>query len=220
MSIQTLQMTDELNDYLLKFGVRDDDLLRSLREETARDPMAQMQISPEQGQFLYLLVKMLSARNILEVGTFTGYSALNMARALPDDGRLICCDISDEWTRIARRYWKQDGQDHKINLKLAPAAETLKGLLEDGKQRTFDFAFIDADKENYDTYYELCLKLMRPGGVIAFDNVLWSGAVVKPANNSESTIAIKALNRKLHDDCRVELSLLPIGDGLTLARKC
>ena len=220
MSIQTLQMTDELNDYLLKFGVRDDDLLRSLREETARDPMAQMQISPEQGQFLYLLVKMLGARNILEVGTFTGYSALNIARALPVDGRLICCDVSDEWTRIARRYWKRGGQDHKIDLKLAPAAETLKSLLEDGKQRTFDFAFIDADKENYDTYYELCLKLMRPGGVIAFDNVLWSGAVAKPANNSESTVAIKALNRKLHDDCRIELSLLPIGDGLTLARKC
>lgn len=219
MSRQTLQMTDELADYLLQFGVRDDDILRALREETACDPMAQMQISPEQGQFLYLLIKMLGARNIIEVGTFTGYSALNMARALPNDGRLICCDVSEEWTSIARKYWKQAEQDHKIDLKLAPAAETLKNLLNKSKQRTFDFAFIDADKENYDTYYELCLKLMRPGGVIAFDNMLWSGSVADKGNHSETTVALKKLNRKLHDDQRVELSLLPVGDGFTLVRK-
>ena len=178
-----------------------------------------MQIGADQGQFMGLLVEIMGVRNALEVGTFTGYSALAVALALPDDGRLVACDVSEEWTAIARRYWEEAGVAHKIDLRLAPALETLEGLLAEACAGTFDFAFIDADKEGYDVYYERALELMRTGGLIALDNMLWEGKVVDPAVMDVDTQAIRAMNMKLAGDARVTLSLLPIGDGLTLARK-
>ena len=178
-----------------------------------------MQIGADQGQFMGLLVEIMGVRNALEVGTFTGYSALAVALALPDDGRLVACDVSEEWTAIARRYWEEAGVAHKIDLRLAPALETLEGLLAEGCAGTFDFAFIDADKEGYDIYYERALELMRTGGLIALDNMLWEGKVVDPAVMDVDTQAIRAMNMKLAGDARATLSLLPIGDGLTLARK-
>ena len=193
--------------------------MRRLREETASLEGASMQIGADQGQFMGLLVEITGARNALEVGTFTGYSALAVALALPDDGRLVACDVSEEWTAIARRYWEEAGVAHKIDLRLAPALETLEGLLAEGCAGTFDFAFIDADKEGYDVYYERALELMRTGGLIALDNTLWEGKVVDPAVVDVDTQAIRAMNMKLAGDARVTLSLLPIGDGLTLARK-
>lgn len=208
-----------LYGYLLQHSLRDDPLLQALREETARDPMARMQIAPEQGQFMALLVQLIGARRIIEIGTFTGYSSLCMARALPDDGYLLCCDIDDTWTSIARRYWQQAGVSHKIDLQLAPASETLLAQLDRQQQGTFDLAFIDADKENYDTYYEHCLQLIRPNGLILFDNMLWSGRVADPAVQDADTQALRAMNRKLHQDQRVDISLLPMADGITLARK-
>lgn len=208
-----------LYGYLLQHSLRDDPLLQALREETARDPMARMQIAPEQGQFMALLVQLMGARRIIEIGTFTGYSSLCMARALPDDGYLLCCDIDDTWTSIARRYWQQAGVSHKIDLQLAPATQTLQAQLEHQQQDTFDLAFIDADKENYDTYYELCLQLIRPNGLILLDNMLWSGRVADPAVQDADTQALRAMNRKLHQDERVDISLLPMADGITLARK-
>jgi caffeoyl-CoA O-methyltransferase len=182
-------------------------------------PGGGMQISPEQGQFMALLLELLDARRIIEVGTFTGYSALRMVLALPADGRIIACDINKETTAVARRYWAEAGVADKIDLRLAPAAETLNGLLRDGQAGRFDFMFVDADKTGYDTYYELGLKLLRPGGLMAIDNVLWNGAVVDDKDGSDDTQAIRALNAKLKDDARVSLSLVPIGDGLTLARR-
>ena len=193
--------------------------MRRLREETASLDEASMQIGADQGQFMGLLVEIMGARNALEVGTFTGYSALAVALALPDDGRLVACDVSEEWTAIARRYWEEAGVAHKIDLRLAPALETLEGLLAEGCAGTFDFAFIDADKEGYDAYYERALELMRTGGLIALDNTLWEGKVVDPAVADGDTQAIRAMNAKLAGDARVTLSLLPVGDGLTLARK-
>ncbi|MEZ5509105.1 MAG: class I SAM-dependent methyltransferase [Gammaproteobacteria bacterium] len=208
-----------LYGYLLQHSLRDDPLLQALREETARDPMARMQIAPEQGQFMALLVQLIGARRIIEIGTFTGYSSLCMARALPDDGYLLCCDIDDTWTGIARRYWQQAEVAHKIDLQLAPATETLQAQLERQQHGTFDLAFIDADKENYDTYYEHCLQLIRPNGLILFDNMLWSGRVADPSVQDADTQALRAMNRKLHQDQRVDISLLPMADGITLARK-
>jgi caffeoyl-CoA O-methyltransferase len=193
-------------------------VLRKLREETAGMPGAGMQIGAEQGQFMQLLVRLLGARQCLEIGTFTGYSSLAVALALPENGRIVCCDVSESYTAIARRYWAIAGVAGKIDLHLAPAGETLDRLVADGRSGSFDFAFIDADKENYDAYYEASLKLLRKGGLIAIDNVLWSGAVADPAKNDPDTAALKALNRKLHDDQRIDLSMLPLGDGLTLAR--
>ena len=178
-----------------------------------------MQIGPEQGQFMALLVELMGARKTLEVGTFTGYSALAVALALPEVGRLVACDISEEWTAMGRRYWEEAGVAHKIDLRLAPALETLDELLTEGSAGTFDFAFIDADKEGYDAYYERSLKLIRTGGLIAFDNTLWEGKVVDPTATDVDTEAIRAINTKLAGDERVTLSLLPVGDGLTLARK-
>lgn len=207
-----------LGDYIREFGVHETDLQRALREETAGLAEAAMQISPEQGGFMALLVKLMGARQCLEVGTFTGYSALTVAAALPEGGRLVCCDVSEEWTAVGRRYWERAGVADRIDLRIAPALETLDCLLADGAAGSFDFAFIDADKENYDGYYERCLRLVRPGGAIAVDNVLWSGKVADPEDDSETTRAIRALNEKIAGDDRVEACLLTIGDGLTLAR--
>lgn len=208
-----------IHDYLLQASLRDDPLLRDLREETARDKAANMQISPEQGQFLALLVKLTGARRIIEVGTYTGYSSLVMARALPRDGYLLCCDVDKDWTDIARRYWERDGVAQRIELKLAPALDTLQALIDQGQQRSFDMAFIDADKENYDSYYEHCLRLIRPNGLIVLDNMLWNGKVADPTANDPDTKAIRELNRKLKEDNRVDLSLIPMADGISLARK-
>lgn len=211
-------LTDELHAYLQAVSLREPDILRRLRAETAPMELAQMQISPEQGQFMALLVRLMGARRYLEIGTFTGYSALAVALALPADGRVVACDVNREWTDIARRYWREAGVAERVELRLAPAVETLDALLRDGAA-PFDLAFIDADKKNYDSYYERALRLVRPGGVIAIDNVLWGGAVADPARDDDDTRAIDALNRKIHADSRVEISLLPIGDGLTLARR-
>lgn len=219
MSSRTISLSDGLHEYLLSVSLREPDVLRRLREETAKVPLAVMQISPDQGQFMALLVEMLGARRTIEVGTFTGYSALRVALALPADGRVIACDINAETTAIARRYWAEAGVADKIQLKLAPATETLNGLLAAGEAGRFDFMFIDADKTSYDTYYELGLKLVRPGGLIAIDNVLWGGSVIDAKDETPDTKAIRALNAKLKDDDRVSLSLVPIGDGLTLARR-
>ena len=193
--------------------------MRRLREETASMEQANMQIGPEQGQFMALLVELIGARSVLEVGTFTGYSALAMAAALPENGALVACDVSEEWTAIGRRYWEEAGVAHKIELRLAPALETLDALLAEGRAGTFDFAFIDADKEGYDAYYERALELVRLGGLIALDNTLWEGKVADPAATDVDTEAIRAINAKLVLDERVTLSLIPVGDGLTLARK-
>jgi caffeoyl-CoA O-methyltransferase len=194
-------------------------VLRRLRAFTQRRPHAAMQISPEQGQFMGLLVTMLGAKRCIEVGTFTGYSAISVALALPPRGKLICCDVSEEYTTTARKFWREAGVEHKIDLRLAPAKKTLDGLLRDGQAGMFDFAIIDADKENYAAYYARVLKLLRPGGVVAIDNVLWGGSVLDDKDQSVDTKAIRAFNRKLKSDKRVAISLIPIGDGLTLARK-
>jgi predicted O-methyltransferase YrrM len=218
MARRTIPLTDALYDYMLAVSLREPDVLRRLRQETAHHEMAECQIAPEQGQLMALLVKLIGARRTLEVGTFTGYSAAWVALALPADGQVIACDVSEEWTTIARRYWEQAGIAEKINLHLAPAAETLEELVQTGQENSFDFAFIDADKPNYDVYYEQCLKLVRPGGLIAFDNMLRRGRVLQKARD-KGTQTVQALNEKLHVDARVDISLVPIADGLTLARK-
>ena len=199
--------------------MREADVLRRLREETAPLPLARMQISPEQGQFMGLLMRLMEARMTIEVGVFTGYSSISVAMALPDDGKIIACDVSEEWTSIARRYWREAGVSSKIDLRLRPALETLDELLAEGRAGAFDFAFIDADKSNYSNYYERCLKLVRPGGLIAIDNVLWHGDVINPAKQDEDTQAIRAFNERVSADNRVWVSMLPISDGLTLAMK-
>jgi predicted O-methyltransferase YrrM len=219
MSNKTLGLESQLYDYLLSVSLREPDILQQLREETADLPNAMMQIAPEQGQFMALLVQLLGATKTLEVGVFTGYSSLCVALALPPNGKIVACDVSEEYTAVARRYWEAAGVAEKIELQLAPALETLDKLLESGQAETFDFAFIDADKGNYYGYYERSLQLIRPGGLIAIDNVLWSGRVADPQERDGSTKAIRAFNEKLHQDERVTLSLVPIADGLTLARK-
>ena len=219
MSNRTIVLSDALYEYMLSVSLREPDVLNRLREETAKMPQHKMQISPEQGQFMALLVELTGARRCLEIGTFTGYSALSVALALPEDGRLIACDISDEFTSLAKAYWQEAGVAGKIDLRLGPALETLDTLIADGESGAFDFAFIDADKVNYLGYFQRALDLIRPGGLILVDNVLWSGAVVDPARNDDDTEAIRAFNRALADDPRISLSLVPIGDGLTLARK-
>ncbi len=219
MSSKTFTLPDGLYQYLLANSLRDSELLRELRSVTASDPMARMQISPEQGQFMALLVQLMGAKRCLEVGVFTGYSSLSVALALPVDGKLVACDVSAEWTAIARRFWEKAGVADKIDLRLAPATQTLDALLAEGRAESFDFAFIDADKENYLNYYQRCLKLVRRGGLIAVDNTLWSGRVADPGNQESDTVHIRAFNARLHDDARIRLSLLPLGDGLTLALK-
>lgn len=219
MSNRTIEISDRLYDYLLKVSLREPPLLAELRAETTKLPLGIMQIAPEQGQFMAMLAELIGARRAIEIGTFTGYSALCVAQAMPADGRLIACDISEEFTAIARRYWAKAGVSGKIDLRLAPALETLRGLLAAGEAGRFDFAFIDADKKEYEEYYEAVLKLLRPGGLVTIDNVLWDGAVADPAKDDEDTVAIRKLNEKLKSDSRISLSLVPIGDGLTLARK-
>ena len=216
---RNVQLTDTLYRYLVDHSVRDHPVLAELREETAKLPMAGMQIGPDQGQFLALLVKLVGARRCLEVGVFTGYSSLAVALALPPDGRIVACDVSEEWTAIARRHWAKAGVAGKIDLRLAPALETLDALLAAGEGGRFDFAFIDADKGAYLAYYERCLELLRAGGLIAVDNTLWSGDVADPGNQKADTVALRAFNDALHHDERVDLALLPVGDGVTLARK-
>ncbi len=219
MSKKTLGLDNQLYDYLLSVSLREPDVLRQLREETARLPMAMMQISPEQGQFMALLVQLLGATKTLDIGVFTGYSSLCVALALPPQGKIVACDISQEDTAVARRYWEVAGVADKIDLRLAPALETLDELLATGQAGTFDFVFIDADKRNYEEYYERSLQLIRPGGLIAIDNVLWSGRVADLQVQDARTQLIRAFNEKLHQDERVSLSLVPIADGLTLALK-
>jgi len=219
MSRRSITLTDSLYDYLLSVSLREPDLLRRLRDETATDPSARMQISPEQGQFMALLARLMGARRCLEIGVFTGYSSLAVALALPEDGRILACDVSERWTAVARRYWAAAGVAHKIELRLATALETLERLLGSGAAGKFDFAFIDADKENYVGYYERVLELLRPGGLIVVDNTLWSGRVADPENAETDTVAMRHFNEHVNRDERVDLSLVPIGDGLTLARK-
>ena len=219
MSKEFLSLTRELHDYLVDVSVRESDLLKRLRAETAELPENRMQICPEQGQLMALLVRLMGVRRALEVGVFTGYSSTCVATALPAGGKLTACDISPEWTKIARRYWDEAGVAGKIELHLAPATETLGGLIRAGHSGSYDFAFIDADKTQYAAYYELALELVRPGGLILFDNTLWHGRVIDPSVIDADTLAIRELNRSLLEDDRIDLSLLPIGDGLTLARR-
>ncbi|MBD2592798.1 class I SAM-dependent methyltransferase [Nostoc spongiaeforme FACHB-130] len=216
---KTLNLTQNLYEYLLSVSLREPEVLLQLRQETAQHPRANMQVAPEQGQFLAFLVKLIGANKTLEVGVFTGYSSLSVALALPPDGKIIACDVSEEFTSVARRYWEKASVADKIDLRIAPATETLEYLLAQGQAETFDFAFIDADKENYYRYYELALQLVRPGGLIAIDNVLWSGKVVQSELQDSSTTAIREFNSKLAQDDRIDVSLIAIADGLTLARK-
>lgn len=219
MTNRSISLTDSIYEYLLSVSLREPELMRRLRQKTASLPNARMQIAPEQGQFMALLLRLMGARRCLEVGVFTGYSSLAVALALPEDGRIVACDVSEEWTAVARRCWAEAGVEHKIDLRLAPARETLQGLLAAGEAGCFDFAFLDADKEAYPSYYALLLELVRPGGLIVADNTLWSGRVADPADTEATTVALRRFNEQLHRDERVDLSLVPIGDGLTLARK-
>jgi predicted O-methyltransferase YrrM len=219
VSNATLGLPDDLQDYLLDVGVREPQVLRELREETARLPERDMQIAPEQGALMALLVELTGARRAIEVGTFTGYSSTRIALSLPPDGSLVCCDISREWTDVARRYWERAGVAGKIELRLGPAMDTLDALLTEGRAGTFDFAFLDADKDRYPEYSDRLLALLRPGGLLAIDNVFWGGEVTQPNDADASVTAIRAMNRALADDERVTLAVVPIADGLTLARK-
>lgn len=219
MSLKSLNLTPELYDYLQKVSLREPEILAKLRAETAANPRGRMQIAPEQGQFMGFLVRLMGAKKTLEIGVFTGYSSLVVALALPPEGRIVACDVDEEVTNIARRYWQKAGVSDRIDLHLAPALDTLDQLIANGEENTFDFAFIDADKRNYINYYEKALTLVRPGGMIAIDNVLWSGQVADPQVNDPRTEALRAFNQSLQSDERIELTLVPIGDGLTLAWK-
>ena len=218
MSNRTLSLDDRLYEYLVRHSLREPPALAKLRAETASHPRVNMQIAPEQGQFMQMLVRLTKTRRAIEVGVFTGYSSLAVALALPADGRLLACDVSEEYTAIARRHWESAGVTGKIELVLAPAKETLDARLAAGEAGSYDFAFIDADKQGYLGYYERLLRLIRPGGLIVVDNTLWSGAVADPANRDPDTVALREFNDRLFADPRIDLSLLPLGDGLTLAR--
>lgn len=219
MSNKTIGISDELAAYVRRVGTREPEVLARLREETMSMPQHNMQVAPEQGALLALLAELTGARRCIEVGTFTGYSSLAVALALPDDGRLVCCDISEEWTDVARRYWADAGVADKVDLRIAPATETLDAMIAAGEEASYDFAFVDADKTGYAGYYERLLTLLRPGGLIAIDNVLWSGQVADESFTDADTSALRALNAALATDERVSVVLLPVGDGLTLARK-
>jgi predicted O-methyltransferase YrrM len=219
MTKQTTGLEETLAEYMQSISLREPDILRQLREETAKLSMAQMQISPEQGQFMALLVQLMGAKKTLEIGVFTGYSALAVALALPVDGKVIACDISEEYTAIAKDFWGRAGVSEKIDLRIAPALETLEKLIAEGETGSFDLAFIDADKRSYENYYERALTLLRPGGLILIDNVLWSGKVTDPTITDKQTQAIREFNQKIHQDSRISLSVMAIADGLTLALK-
>jgi predicted O-methyltransferase YrrM len=220
MSNQSIGLSDNLYRYLVANSVREPEILQQLRAETAQHPLVNMQISPEQGQFMGLLVQLIGAKKCLEVGVFTGYSSLVVALNLPEDGKIVACDVSEEFTTIARKYWQAAGVNSKIDLKIAPALETLDRLLANGEAGTFDLAFIDADKNNYAAYYDRCWQLVRQNGLILVDNVLWYGRVADPTmDDDKRTQAIDRLNQQIYRDDRVQISLIPIGDGLTIARK-
>jgi len=219
MSDITLNLTPQVYEYLKKVSLREESFLKELRDQTHTMSMSQMQISPEQGQFMRFLVELIHAKKTLDIGTFTGYSALVVALGLPSDGKVIACDINEEWTKIAKKYWEKAGVSKKIDLRLGSAVETLKQLIAKGEEGSFDFSFIDADKKNYAHYYELSLKLLKKDGIIAIDNVLWDGKVADEAIQDENTNAIRDLNNFIVNDNRVSLTMLPIGDGLTLAKK-
>ena len=218
MSRSTVQVDDRLAQYLDTTNRPETPTQLKLRADTGNMSNAGMQIGANQGSFMAFMVRLIGARRCLEIGTFTGYSALTVVSALPPDGKLICCDVSDEWTSMGRKAWEEAGVADRIELRIGPAAETLDRLIADGESGRFDFAFIDADKENYDRYYEQCLVLVRRGGLIAIDNMLWDGAVADPGNQKETTVAIRALNAKLRGDQRVDFALIPVGDGIALAR--
>ncbi len=219
MSNRTLSIDDRIYDYLCDVSINESELLRQLREETTKIEYSVMQISPEQGQFMSLLIKLMGATHAIEIGTFTGYSSICIASAMPENGKLVCCDISPQWTDIAEKYWVLAGLENKIDLYIQPAEQTLQMLLDDGAERSFDFIFIDADKQNYIMYYEMALRLLRKGGMIAVDNTLWSGAVADPENTEAGTRAIRRFNEMIKNDDRVSQCLLTIGDGLTLILK-
>jgi predicted O-methyltransferase YrrM len=219
MANATIGLSPELHEYLLRVGVREPEPLRRLRERTAEMPEHNLQIAPEQGALMALLIELTAARRCIEVGTFTGYSATAVALALPADGRLVCCDVSKEWTDIARAAWEDAGVADKVELRLGPAVDSLDAMLTAGEREAYDFAFVDADKGSYAAYYDRLLQLLRPGGLIAFDNVLRHGDVVRPETDNPETIAIRQLNEQLAEDQRVSIALVPIADGLTLARK-
>lgn len=217
--MQDLTITDDLWEYMRRVSLREPDVLRKLREETARLPNSNLQISAEQGQFMALLMHLIGARRTIEIGVYTGYSALVVAQAVPDDGHIIACDINEEWAAVARRYWREAGVERKIDLRIGQALNTLDDLIASGQGNRFDFVFIDADKTNYANYYERALVLLRPGGLIAVDNVLWYGRVIDASVDDPDTRAIRAFNQQMKDDDRVWLSMLPVRDGLTLAAK-
>ena len=219
MSNKTLAINESIYQYLLDYSLRENEFLAALRKETMGLEMARMQIAPEQGQFMAMLLSLIGAQKVIELGVFTGYSTLCMAQALPEEGLIVACDLNEDWANIGRSYWKKAGVEEKIKLRLGSAKDTLEIMLESGEQGQYDFAFIDADKENYINYYEQCLKLLRPGGLLAIDNVLWDGHVADLSIKDEETQAIRALNQHVYGDQRVDLSMVPIGDGLTLARK-
>lgn len=212
-------LPENIYSYIRDHSVRESDLLRRLRNETQATPQPQMQISPDQGKFFSFLMHLIRAVNTIEIGVFTGYSSLCVAQALPPHGKIIACDVNEEWTTIARRYWKEAGVEQNIDLRIAPAAETLRQLIKEGKENFFDFVFIDADKENLDIYYELSLRLIRPGGLIAIDNTLRNGEVLNDASADPRVVATRSLNDKLIQDARVEICLLPMADGVTLVLK-
>ena len=219
MSTKTILMDDQLLEYLRQNSVREPDVLQELREETQKLSNSGMQISPEQGQLMFMLVKLVNAHKIVEIGTFTGYSSTVMALAMPEDSQLIAFDISEEYTRKARIFWKKAGVDQRVKLVLGNAKESLKNFLQAGEQESVDLAFIDADKSSYAEYYEYCLQLIRPGGLILVDNVLWGGQVADASNHDKDTEALRIFNAALSSDQRVDLCMVPIGDGLTIARK-
>ncbi len=219
MSTRTLPLDDKLYSYLQGVSLREPPVHHRCRMETAELPMGSMQIAPEQGQFLHLQLQLLGAERAIEIGSFTGYSGLWIASALPRGGCMVACDVNEKWLSRARHYWSEAGVMDRVDLRLAPALKTLDGLLEDGQEASYDFIFIDADKESYDAYYERSLSLVRPGGLVAVDNVLWSGKVANYGCDDPDTCAIRKLNEKLHSDERIDLSLVPVGDGLTLCRK-